>query len=1340
MKTSRLFLLVIAAVLLAAAPARALYYWNPSGWDGTGDVPSGTWSTSDPNWYSGTGLHTNWDNAGVVACFCYTNVSLPNNSYTITVAPGAGIVVSDLRCVAGNPTITGDPLFLVNWPNTIDVFSGLTFTLNCGLTNWMPATNLVALQKWGPGTLALGATIRLQNETNRPGDIVVNGGTLRMTVSQVFGYTNNLVLANGDPEVFTDTPATLDTGGLNQNLGTLNLTGPNAAIARTIDFGSGTSALAFADSSAEPWLSTDGPDIFLHIVNYTAGVDSLRFGTSASGLTARQLQLMRFADFSNAVGQIDANGFVTPGGVPPEIVSDPHNTNVVQGQPASFTVVATGPGLSYQWRKDGVDIPAAGNPSAITATLVLNDAQTADVGGYSVVVSNAAATVPSRVAQLTVTSLATFGLHRGLVSYWPMETVTSGTTPDLSFGNNMTVVGSPATVSGKVGNTLQLSSSAYLKLLHTTTGSDQNNFPIWAAGKYTIAFWIKANPDTARRYIFCMASTSSATDQSLYMIENGITTGAGKLDLYIRVNTGGLYVNHVVSATTVFDNTWHHVALVDSLGTVQLYVDGVLDANSANLSYNYQAGRLTCNTTSIGALYRASTAGGWIAGGLIDEVATWERALSQAEVVELMNSGIPTPITAGPPAIDLPATTVANVGDSLRLTARVMGERPLPTTFTWSRNNVVDPTQTGATYFYPNLTTANSGDTFSVSATDSYGTANATNTLTVLADPPPALTNGVMSHWPLDTISSDGVNLSSPDVNFGDNMILQGFSGTDDVVYGMRGNALWFDTTKYAYRSGGLPIYNSTNYTVAMWVNLPSGGYDLGAAIFAEASTANGNALFELAAADPYLTVTVVNDSGSARLVSVPSTTTVVDDNWHFVVWTDANGQGKLYIDGTLDATDFSYRRDSSLTPNTTALGAELRAAVSSAKLYGTVDDVATWNRALSWTEIQDLMANGVPPPPPPAPPTIVTEPSDGPTNVYVGDSASFAVLAAGANPLSYQWRKDGDAISAAINSSATNTTLSLANLQVGDSGGYSVVVTNVSGSITSRIARLTVNAWALATTGDVARVAFGLAGSALQPGFERGSIQGWNSYSGGVRVMVDGVGSDAGKVQQRDRGAIIVNNPPALTQAANYNSFAFLSSTALGADLRIQLERLAPNTKFGVTLWAYDPLVSPRFSDWYDNTNTNNPVLLYGNGAPYWWPAAPRVDYQDTIRAYMTSTAEGTLTIDCINEGSLLGGPAASAYLNALQVVANPPPATYIANLVTTTNSSGAAVIHFDVVNQYIGQPYSLVQTANLAGGPWVPAESGTPILTYGQITTFEFPIQSGGQLFYRVASPLSP
>lgn len=83
--------------------------------------------------------------------------------------------------------------------------------------------------------------------------------------------------------------------------------------------------------------------------------------------------------------------------------------------------------------------------------------------------------------------------------------------------------------------------------------------------------------------------------------------------------------------------------------------------------------------------------------------------------------------------------------------------------------------------------------------------------------------------------------------------------------------------------------------------------------------------------------------------------------------------------------------------------------------------------------------------------PTIVTPPA--PVAVNAGNTAAFAVAATGTGPLSYQWRKNGAAITG-----ATSTVYWIPAAASQDAGAYSVVVTNSAGSATSPEAGLTVN------------------------------------------------------------------------------------------------------------------------------------------------------------------------------------------------------------------------------------------------------------------------------------------
>ena len=84
------------------------------------------------------------------------------------------------------------------------------------------------------------------------------------------------------------------------------------------------------------------------------------------------------------------------------------------------------------------------------------------------------------------------------------------------------------------------------------------------------------------------------------------------------------------------------------------------------------------------------------------------------------------------------------------------------------------------------------------------------------------------------------------------------------------------------------------------------------------------------------------------------------------------------------------------------------------------------------------------------APPAITTQPRS--QSVLAGQTATFSVAATGTPPLNYQWFFSGTNISG-----ATTNPFMLANVQLTNAGNYSVVITNLSGSVTSSAASLTV-------------------------------------------------------------------------------------------------------------------------------------------------------------------------------------------------------------------------------------------------------------------------------------------
>ena len=123
---------------------------------------------------------------------------------------------------------------------------------------------------------------------------------------------------------------------------------------------------------------------------------------------------------------------VTANAVPPTVTTQPQNLSVLPGASASFWVSATGTSpLTYQWKKNGSDIPGATTSSYSTPP-----ASNADSGAlYSVVVTNSAGTVTSGAASPTVTAAA---VAPAITSQPENQSVTAGQSASFSVSTTGT--------------------------------------------------------------------------------------------------------------------------------------------------------------------------------------------------------------------------------------------------------------------------------------------------------------------------------------------------------------------------------------------------------------------------------------------------------------------------------------------------------------------------------------------------------------------------------------------------------------------------------------------------------------------------------------------------------------------------------------------------------------------------------------------------------------------------------------------------------------------------------------------------------------------------------------
>jgi pectin methylesterase-like acyl-CoA thioesterase len=131
--------------------------------------------------------------------------------------------------------------------------------------------------------------------------------------------------------------------------------------------------------------------------------------------------------------------------VAPNIIGQPTNATVSQGQSTNFTVTATGiPAPTYQWLKNSTNISNATN-----ATLTISNAKRSDAASYTVVVSNGSGSVTSVVATLTYT-----GDIAPVVANIVTNNVTSGLAWKIAISDLKTAAG----WSDPDGDTVTLSS------------------------------------------------------------------------------------------------------------------------------------------------------------------------------------------------------------------------------------------------------------------------------------------------------------------------------------------------------------------------------------------------------------------------------------------------------------------------------------------------------------------------------------------------------------------------------------------------------------------------------------------------------------------------------------------------------------------------------------------------------------------------------------------------------------------------------------------------------------------------------------------------------------------
>lgn len=254
----------------------------------------------------------------------------------------------------------------------------------------------------------------------------------------------------------------------------------------------------------------------------------------------------------------------------------------------------------------------------------------------------------------------------GMVSYWKLEE-TSGTVFDDARSNNDATSDVPlgSDGSGRVGNALIFNGSNVVNIPSATAFNFTNS-------GFSIELWVKFTDVSFGLYDHIFVGRGDYQVPGLYW-SIGAEHNTGKIffDLRDANGSGSSNFQNLISPSSYDNGAWHHIVAVREAHKNILYIDG---SQVASVTYDYPASFTSAADISVGYLMRSGEPEYYYAGSL-DEVAIYNRPLSQLEITDLNskgNLGIGYCDGYNPNFISIPVTK-ATVGSPYSYTAHATG-------------------------------------------------------------------------------------------------------------------------------------------------------------------------------------------------------------------------------------------------------------------------------------------------------------------------------------------------------------------------------------------------------------------------------------------------------------------------------------------------------------------------------------------------------------------------------------------------------------------------------------------------------------------------------------------
>lgn len=366
-------------------------------------------------------------------------------------------------------------------------------------------------------------------------------------------------------------------------------------------------------------------------------------------------------------------------------------------------------------------------------------------------------------------------------------------------------------------------------------------------------------------------------------------------------------------------------------------------------------------------------------------------------------------------------------GSTVTFTASIDGTRPM--TYRWYKDYVLIPSATSSNLTLSNLKVTDTA-TYYMEAVNSLGSVS-TTPATLNVDPRPADVDGIIIA-PAAQLGFGGNNSFTPTWGVATNSLIAGAAPSSSV-----GNFT-------LERAGGIPVLTDGKFGT-----LPP----------------EGNASVDLATCG-----VLSSGAGSSIVYALPVSATGYDLTNVVVYggWSDAGRDQQHYkifystvakpnsFDNLIAYVNFQPTNDISAQSATrvtlTGTNGVVAKNVAAIMFDFNILVAATENGYTGYAEFQVF---GQPSAPAPVL-SVDTQPAT--ASDVEKSQITFVAAFTSETPISYQWRVDKGSGLVDI-AGATSSTLTLSNLQITDSGAYSLKASNASGSSTSRASSLVVNA-----------------------------------------------------------------------------------------------------------------------------------------------------------------------------------------------------------------------------------------------------------------------------------------